>query len=762
MAELVPAPFADLVTRLYREPATQDSVFGLPRRSWYVPDPAGPDHSVTFHGRSAGNALGPAAGPHTQMAQNLLLSYVAGSRILELKTVQVDDRLTIGRPCIDMTNVGYNIEWSQELLVEDSLREYVAGAMLIEMWKGSDPLARSAEDADAAGAVGGSADSPAQRGQAPLGFEAPRLLTPFSPAGEKGSDPWGQTPFLFDISVGYDLAGIKSEKVRGFLDGMRDARAIVERLLAEIPREYAEARDLDYPTRLSDSITLSTFHGCPADEIERICEFLIGECDFDVIVKMNPPMLGREQLEHLLHDVLGYTELVVNPAAYASGLSFEEGVQMTARLTRFAAARGRGFGLKFSNTLEVLNHRTFFTPDNKVMYLSGQPLHVITLTLTDEFRRAVGPHVPLSFSAGIDHLNFPTAVGCGFVPVTVSTDLLRPGGYARLPRYLRRLSEEMQRVGAATIDEFILKRFGQADEAQRRANGERTPQIPPLPRGGRGGSGTPQSEIRNPKSKIAWAGLLNTTVAAKEAQEDPRYRAAANRAVPKRINSHLVTFDCVTCDKCIPVCPNAANFTYPTPKVAFDYHDWLIDADGRARPAPETKRFEIEEEMQIACYADFCNECGNCDTFCPEYGGPYIKKPSFYGSVESWQRAAPRDGFVVGVRPLAVQGPDPFGPWIRGRVHSDEVELIDHSANGEYRFADQVLEAVLCAADHSLLSVARKGVRPRNYPGPDPKPHRLDMGVYHTLRYLLAGVLDSRWTNQVNVCRGQAPCSSGA
>ena len=31
-----------------------------------------------------------------------------------------------------------------------------------------------------------------------------------------------------------------------------------------------------------------------------------------VIVKMNPPMLGQERLEHLLYDVMGYTELRVN------------------------------------------------------------------------------------------------------------------------------------------------------------------------------------------------------------------------------------------------------------------------------------------------------------------------------------------------------------------------------------------------------------------------------------------------------------------
>ena len=105
---------------------------------------------------------------------------------------------------------------------------------------------------------------------------------------------------------------------------MIDARPSVERLRDEIPRWLGPLRDLDYPTALSRSITLSTFHGCPADEIERICEFLLTELDVHVIVKMNPPMLGNERLEHLLYDVMGYTELRVNDNAYTSGLQFDE------------------------------------------------------------------------------------------------------------------------------------------------------------------------------------------------------------------------------------------------------------------------------------------------------------------------------------------------------------------------------------------------------------------------------------------------------
>ena len=160
----------------------------------------------------------------SQMAQNILLSWLGGSRIMELKTVQVLDELEIPRPCIDMQTVGYNVEWSQELKVEQSLHEYVKGSMLIQILQASGKL---------------------------------ELATNFKNV-------------LYDMSVGYDLNGIKSEKVCQFIEKMKDASDIVEQYRKEIPEYYAEYRDLDFQTRLSDTLTLSTFHGCPPDEIETV------------------------------------------------------------------------------------------------------------------------------------------------------------------------------------------------------------------------------------------------------------------------------------------------------------------------------------------------------------------------------------------------------------------------------------------------------------------------------------------------------------
>ena len=424
-------------------------------------------------------------------------------------------------------------------------------------------------------------------------------------------------------------------------------------------------------------------------------------------------MLGRARLEHLLHDVMGYDALRVNPLAYTAGLQFDDAVEMCARLMRFARQRGRHFGCKFCNTLEVLNTRQFFAADNKTMYLSGQPLHVLALTLVDEFRRRVGSDVPISFSAGIDRHNFPLAVACGFAPVTVVTDLLRPGGYGRLPAYLASLTHEMADCGAANLDEYILNRFGQQDEARRRA--------------------------KTGPAAVRWAGLLNTSIVAEMARDDPRYRADKNNHTPNRIDSRLTILDCLACNKCLPVCPNAALFAYPTPPTAFDYRDIIVAPDGTWRAGPQ-RRFEITKPTQIACFADFCNECGNCGTFCPEVGEPYKSKPNFFTSEQAWQQAAPRDAFVVRQTDQ--------GSGILARLNGRTAQLVTDAARGISTFSDDVVALVVSPADHTIKDVARLTRLPD-------EDHHVDFGMYHLLRHICAGVLDPERVNQVNVASSE-------
>ena len=175
--------------------------------------------------------------------------------------------------------------------------------------------------------------------------------------------------------------------------------------------------------------------------------------DLNVCVKLNPTLLGKDHVEHLLHDVLGYHDLLVTQEAFDKDLQFAEAMEMIPRLDRLARSRGKRLAVKFSNTLVVKNHRTFFT--DEVMYMSGAPLHVLTLNLVQKFREHMGAAIPISFSAGLDSNNMADCVAMNFIPVTTCTDLLRPGGYARLDSLHGKTGRKNARRGGHRLPDFV-------------------------------------------------------------------------------------------------------------------------------------------------------------------------------------------------------------------------------------------------------------------------------------------------------------------
>ena len=717
MAELVPIPFSTLLRRAWLELERTGAIFDLPARRFHHPAPD-LDTSVTHCGHLADNPLGPAAGPHTQLAQNVALAWLAGARIIELKTVQVNDRLSLSRPCIDMATVGYNTEWSQELRLEQSLAEYVKASMLVEILDAagvtdaSGAHMESAEDAESAEDRHNPQRPPA---------EARRLKSEACQAFGVRPRPSGRRCFprapvrapvshtVFDISVGYDLAGIRSAAIGRWLDGMKDASPLVDELRRHIPPELAAYRDLAFRTEIGDSITLSTFHGTPAGEIEAICEYLIAERGFHVVIKLNPPMLGRERVEHLLRDVLGYTGIDVNPAAYGKGLAVADAVQMVRRLQAVAARHRKTVGVKCGNTLEVRNKGGFLK--EAVQYLSGQPLHVLHLALVAEWRKALGPELPISFSAGVDAANVADCVAAGLSPVTVCTDLLRPGGYARLWRYLVNLSDRMRAAGATSIPEFIAA-WGTSDTSADRSALARRPDA------------TVPSAIRA-------AILANTETLLGRALADPRYRASHNRQPPRKIGSRLWLFDCINCDKCIPVCPNDANFAFVVTPAETRFR--MLEIAGGQWREIDGPSYRITKPQQIATFADACNDCGNCDVFCPEDGGPYIEKPRFFRSVESWRRGG-SNAFVL----TREHG----RPVLLGRFGSETFRLSLDRAASRSVFETERASVVLDRATHEVVAAETR-------PGTDRTT--VDMAYFVAMATLLEGMLDPRRVSFANV-----------
>ena len=630
MAELIPYPFAALIERMFSELESADSIFDLPSKSFFL-GREGRDYSVPFHDKRAPTPLGPASGPQTQMAQNLVLSWLCGCRILELKTVQILDELEIPRPCIDMETIGYNVEWSQELKLEQSLHEYVKGAMLIEILKASGKL--------------------------------------------KMAPGFGEV--IYDMSVGYDLKGIQTERVQDYIRGMKDASAVVEHYRKQIPDRFSQFRDLDFPTNLSNSLTLSTFHGCPPDEIERIIDFLLNEHSLNCIIKLNPTLLGEERVRELLQGVMGYEAVNVPSKAFQTDTSWNQAQGFVQRLGVTADQLGLGFGVKFSNTLIVENHRSFFPESEKEMYLSGPPLHVLATNLVDRFRDRFGDHYPISFSAGIDRKNFADAVAIGLTPITSCSDLLKAGGYSRATTYFRELDSRMDRLGVNTIPDYIIKAYGNAEQALSECGKDvEDSKIDSCRKALEEGTSLIEAAGEDLYGRwLSQCKLLNTQTYAENVTLDQRYALVKNSKPPTKVGSMLELFDCLTCDKCIPVCPNDANFMLsippeqvPVKTLTFQDGSWSVEESGK---------LVLEKKHQIANFADFCNECGNCDIFCPEDGGPYVLKPRFFGSRESFREFSNHDGFFI--------ERNNGGDTVLARFSQDEYEST--LMNGEVQFS---------------------------------------------------------------------------
>jgi putative selenate reductase len=194
-----------------------------------------------------------------------------------------------------------------------------------------------------------------------------------------------------------------------------------------------------------------------------------------------------------------------------------------------------------------------------------------------------------------------------------------------------------------------------------------------------------------------------------------------NAKPPKKIDSHLTLFDCITCNKCLPVCPNAANFSIPTGQVEIPTQNFRYSEEGDFLPV-EAADFVLEQKFQIANLADFCNECGDCDTYCPEYGGPFIEKPRFFFSEESYQQFKNYDGFYF---------PDPH--CLQGRINQKEYLLAFNPDNNVYLWKDGGVEFLLNAENRLVSGINYVELK---------EGDEIDMRSYHIMRTLLDGILN--------------------
>ena len=498
-------PFEKLLHWIFAEYRSENAIFGITARNFFQGTTG---NNFTFCGEKLDSPLGPAAGPHTQLAQNLAAAYLTGGRFFELKTVQVLDRLSFPKPCINAEDECYNTEWSTELSIEEAFAEYVKGWFLLHV------LAKELFEVD-------------------------------------------HRSFIFNMSVGYDLEGIRSAKVDSFMEGLKDASvtAIFAECKNVLKKEVGRFKNIDehyidnISPKICNSIALSTMHGCPPPEIEAICKYLLLEKRLHTHVKLNPTLLGHGLVRDLL-DKMGYAYIRLTEESFADDLRYEDAVPMLQRLIALAGEGGKEFGVKLSNTLPVQITRGELTGDQ--MYMSGKPLYALTINLASKLAAEFGGKLKISYSGGADRGNIAKIIGTGIQPVTVVTTLLKPNGYLRL----KQLAEIVEKA------------------AERKFSG-----IDP--------------------------GKLDELAA--EAVEEPAYHKKSKQAGAGKADTKLPLFDCrASCGICGSVCPNRANIRVQVEGKGFKYDQQILHLDG------------------------MCNECGNCATFCPEQGKPYLDKLTLF------------------------------------------------------------------------------------------------------------------------------------
>ncbi|MBR6039756.1 MAG: putative selenate reductase subunit YgfK [Clostridia bacterium] len=383
---MTPIPFRELMEWALEE-YKSGSVFGVKRP--YKPVPG---KLLSIFGETLETPFGPAAGPNTQLTQNILAAYYGGARFFELKTVQIMDgdelAACIGKPCIVAKDECYNCEWSTELTVPEALCEYVKAWFMLKLFTKE------------------------------FGW----------------GDPDG---FVFNMSVGYDFAGITSPKIDTFIERLKDAgttaiwaecmewtRANLDRF-EHIDEAYLAAIN----PHVCTSITLSTLHGCPPQEIEKIASYLIDVKHLHTFVKCNPTILGYAYARKTL-DELGFDYVAFDEHHFNEDLQYKDAVPMFRRLLALAAKKGVTFGLKLSNTFPV-DVKQGELPSNE-MYMSGRSLYPLTIEMAKRMSEEFDGKLRLSFSGGIDAFNIAPLFEAGIWPITLATTILKPGGYQRL------------------------------------------------------------------------------------------------------------------------------------------------------------------------------------------------------------------------------------------------------------------------------------------------------------------------------------------
>ncbi len=506
-----PLPVDQLYERIKQELKNRKSIFGIPRSLFFDANQHQHLQSHIFeHGLS--NPLGVAAGPHTQLAQNIIGAWLCGARYIELKTIQTLDELEIAKPCIDMQDEGYNCEWSQELRIRHSFDEYLNAWIIIHLL------------------------------QHELGMKS-------------------ETGTVFNMSAGYNLEGIKEENVQWFFAQMNDCSAQMTEKKELLRPIFPKIDEIAIPSKISDNITLSTMHGCPAGEIESIATYLLKDKGLHTYVKLNPTLLGPERLREILNNQLKF-DTIVPDEAFHHDLKFPDALNIIRSLQKTARKCNLQFGLKLSNTLEAINHKSIFGSDIENMYMSGRALHPLTVNLADQLQKEFKGSLSISFSGGADAFNISDLLACGFTTVTVCSDLLKPGGVMRLAQYFEEIDRNFEKSGATNIQGFV--------------------------------------KIKGQDSDSVKAATKNLENYALMVVENPAYRQESIHQPNIKSKRKLEAFDCISAP-CMDACATQQDIPRYLHHTAHGNYDKAIETILQTNPFPSVTGMVCDHLCQTKC-----------------------------------------------------------------------------------------------------------------------------------------------------------------
>jgi len=387
--QITPIPFRELMRWITAEYQRDGSVFGVTKPFKATP------RKLPIFGEFIETPVGPAAGPHTQFAQNIIAAYFAGARFFELETTRPSVSAD-GNPAIDAADECYHYSCPSPLAPQQAFDEYV------KAWCACKMMAKAYGLGDSEG-------------------------------------------FVFHMSVGGSLADIQSETTDTFLTRMMDASGTpVFQECLEILKEFfpEEADYIDaISPRISRSVTLAADLNASAGDIEEMASYLMLEKKLHLFVKCAPTLLGCEYARYMLAQ-LEYRYIQLDDRDFLGGMQYDEAVALFGRLQDLANENSMEFGVKMGGSLPIAGK--FGEEASGKLYLSGKALYALTASLTYQLARDLKEKcVRISYAGGADAFHAAPLFECEIWPITMASTILKPGGYQRFTQIAYQLVPSM-------------------------------------------------------------------------------------------------------------------------------------------------------------------------------------------------------------------------------------------------------------------------------------------------------------------------------